>query len=917
MNGLLKKLFPLSAIVFFCSAFMSVHAADTIELEVNHSSHILYISVDDYPYIAVTPDMIGQKIEITHMFGSGLNNVRVQAFNPSTSSNYGFDLAILKNGSNHISASCTTPNCPSNVPAPTDGHHSRRVYFDNVYSVSLSGNPPKVDLAVQHTDLDSGEEGSIYINDVYTGYSVSDGKQFSLPPGDYTVGVGVHKQEDVPHGAKSLRKYSGRYYEKGVRLNAPSKTIDFASPGYQPLGVQNRIRVGIFPVEKLVHEGQTHTLNQNDIDRLHAQIQKTVEDYIEPLSYGLSTWDVTFEDMITDSPISLTGFNAPQFYINQNIRHAQDEYDIIVTYDARPMSGGAASNGFVRFGKGAVAANEVVGHTNQELPLELLFHEALHVYEQWQQDGRHLWKGIDGIHGAQQAFGYSNDRTLNLNIWGNHSWTKFYADYMRGQVVELNSMSVSSGAPSQPADPSSLDPSSFRYIGAFNVVRQGLGNLHGQPIEGNYTLRNVRDTNSYLVSSGSGQSADILQSPSLPSNSDWYVERYNDEYFRLRVSATNDDYLHVDESDVSNLMVSSIHEHAWSSHWFFDKVSHKSSIYRLRNRWTGLYINVYQDPSSPDLNPSPEILGWSSARWYIEPKEAFVRDSPEKGEYKISNRWWTHTDNVLNLSWMSPGVKKRSLTSIFSNTYWTTEPAPDGNVFFKLGEWSSDSGYLVLAEGVDTDSNTYHYLDIQPSGTGPGAIWKTEQVPGTAADYRIRNIKTNDYLYLHEQYPALRFGAPDNVMSLSRARWEFCSCGPNGQLEIENIFYAGEYLLNVSRGRPSIGHHTNDSHPNAAPNNWVLERMGDFYRIRQDENQYLHISDDGRSVHVSGISPTAWRSQWRVVASNGGYRLQNRWNGRFLYVDRDDYGNPILGARGAMHASIHDWAGIWNFEHIN
>jgi hypothetical protein len=82
-------------------------------------------------------------------------------------------------------------------------------------------------------------------------------------------------------------------------------------------------------------------------------------------------------------------------------------------------------------------------------------------------------------------------------------------------------------------------------------------------------------------------------------------------------------FIHIENGP---LVVTPIKEEAWSSRWYVEPVG-ESDFVRIKNRWTGCYLNTEQGP----LVCGPQQAEWWSAQWRLVP------DVDVK--YSIINRW--------------------------------------------------------------------------------------------------------------------------------------------------------------------------------------------------------------------------------------------------------------------------------------
>lgn len=654
LSSLTRKSIFLTFGLFLTLLSSHAIAQDQVSVQVVQIDYPIYLSVGDYPPVPLKTTDKGKSVDISHMFAAGVNALRVRAFNPSSHVT-GFSLQVLVNGNTQdaISISCHTDNspCGSDADISPDQFNAGEgedltvkgdLFFDETYNISLTNSAERRAVQVEHSALTAGEEGHIYINGSYSGYSVADDKTFFLPQGNYRFAVGGFREDPITYDGferqgdsvvpRTIQHkiYAGRYFEQSVQLSTDT-TVDLTTT--PPLSLQHELDILIVPVKNTVAYNKDQqfigdfVLDESYIARFHNMMRAANDDYVEPLSYGLNRWNVSVYPVVTQPAIKHVDWavDTGSFLQQANLRRLQDQYDVVlVIYNVGGLNavyaGALGGYAFVQqpfyTGQPTIADNNgtpiLTAGTSletgeRELPHEAAFHELLHIVEQWNSDRLSRWNGIDGLHGGGQH-GYQSDRTGQTNVISD--WMNFYVDFMQGRVAETNSMYKGF----VPAMPTSCTGNCL-YTGVFETVRTGLGNLHPLLVNGTYTIQNKYRSDRFVNhSAGVTQAAGSDGLPSLH----WVIEQIDepgqDIFYRLRPASSSTQYLKVDPTGPS-LVLGDLIEGDTSGDWYTNGGGRE---FRLLNKSSGYYIHMENSDSALELSTeaqTPEVTGWWSSAW--------------------------------------------------------------------------------------------------------------------------------------------------------------------------------------------------------------------------------------------------------------------------------------------------------------
>lgn len=439
--------------------FVGGTTASKVEIEMTQPiDDFFYASVDGLRqkiwYIG-DPEQDG-RVDATRWFGAGTHTLRLQAINTGGPASFGVRVWI--NDAIAFEESCPASTC--NGQNAAEG-----ILLDRSLTIETPDQP-----AAQVVSITSETPGKLYIDDGFTGLTTtgtSSAVSVSLPPGRYRFGLGV--SDDTPP------VYAGSYREQVIDVGGAPVSLSFAATPALP--IQDETRIVVVPVRTLTVDpfDQSATLDDADLEDLEAQIFATRDEWLEPFSYGLKTWDVDFlpvvEDVALHAPVPHDPPDAGRFLRDADLEGLRAEYEIVLlyyncfdesgdalrgTYDGEVVDFSASAWG----GGGTIWVNpywtrrwEPVG------PNPALLHEALHNYEGYNQFNLHFYNGVQGMHGDGEH-GYFDGSNGELDF------AQYQRLYMRGQVAELNTTRPDVTIPAPP-------PRADLWVGVFDTMRRG------------------------------------------------------------------------------------------------------------------------------------------------------------------------------------------------------------------------------------------------------------------------------------------------------------------------------------------------------------------------------------------------------------------------------------------------------------
>ncbi|WP_437731969.1 hypothetical protein [Sorangium sp. So ce1335] len=396
---------------------------------------------------------IGQRIDVSDWFGSGDNDLRIQALSTGGPMNYGVEVWV----DNQLVANAACPATLCNGQKVRQG-----IVADLNVDVSTPNRPALQPVTVTAA---SAQPGKVYVNDVYTGLSTP--TTLSLPPGSYTIGVGLGT-ESPPYD------YTGSYREQSVTVGASPVNVDITTSS--PLGIQEDTRIGILPIRRSINYSASlggadpsneGVLSEGDIENLLTQARATSDRWVEPLSYGLARWTVDVLPPVEDVPIyepGHDGWDTGRFRSEYPTEHLLSDYDMIVLFIPQHRADRSLVHDVTNLSwawedRYLAIPTTYTGDGNG-VPNAVLLHEVMHNYEGYNRNTLRSYNGIHGLHGSSNH-GYHDGSN------GEHNFVYFYRHFLRGQVAELEAMHPDHGWPTVGAPPESL------YLGVFPVLRHG------------------------------------------------------------------------------------------------------------------------------------------------------------------------------------------------------------------------------------------------------------------------------------------------------------------------------------------------------------------------------------------------------------------------------------------------------------
>lgn len=425
--------------------------------------------VDDFVYASVDglrkkvwyinePEQL-RRVDVTSWFGAGEHTLRLQAINtvgPTT-----FGVRVWVDGALALDAQCPAELCNGST-APGG------ILLDRTLTLTTAGPP------AQAVRVTSAAPGKLYVDDAFTGITTTGSSlpvSVLLPPGEHTIGLGV--SDDSPP------EYSGRYFERTITLSDAAMEVDFAAAEV-PLPVQELTRIALVPVRSLVVDSfdpdEVGVLSDEDVSTLEELALATRDEWLEPFSYGLVSWDLELlpvvEDVALHARTHEEGPDADSFLRDAGLEHLREEYEIVLLYydlldeDGSLLSGVVNGErvevaGIALGGGGTIWFNTLFAgaYGDPTGPNPALLHEALHNYEGHNERALHFYLGADGLHGGDEHGYYSGDG-------GELDFALFQRLYMRNQIAEVGSTRVNEPAPLPP-------PQADLWVGVFDTLRRG------------------------------------------------------------------------------------------------------------------------------------------------------------------------------------------------------------------------------------------------------------------------------------------------------------------------------------------------------------------------------------------------------------------------------------------------------------
>jgi hypothetical protein len=425
--------------------------ASKIEIEVTSADDAVVALVDGVRRgsWALNDPRLYTRVDVSDWFASGTHSLRLLAANTGGPASYG--VRVWADDALVYEAQCPFSVCNGD---------SREAAFelDKTLQFSTPSRPP-----AQNVQITSTTPGKIYLNNSFIGSSTtgtSTPVTLSLPPGTYTLGLGV--------SSDAAPTYTGSYREQQVTVSASPVNVNLSAA--PQLGVQDTTSIVVVPIRHTIYDpnGTTGNLTNEDITSFQAQFQATRTQWLVPFSYGLNDWNVTWHPTVENVPVHVRsagkGIDSDAFLCEAGLTSLRSSYDIVVyfwnLYDDNGVGLGADASGYG--GGGQVWLNTYWTrradwpHTG---PNPALLHEVLHNYEQYNAGFLRNYNGIQELHGATQH-GYPD------GAGGELDFARWMRIYIRGQAGELATTRQSDSlfAPI---------PNPELWNGVFDTVRRG------------------------------------------------------------------------------------------------------------------------------------------------------------------------------------------------------------------------------------------------------------------------------------------------------------------------------------------------------------------------------------------------------------------------------------------------------------
>lgn len=444
--------------------FVGQATPSEVEIEVSLVDDFVYSTVDGLRrkawYIG-DPDL-GQALDVSDWFTAGSHSLRLFAINTGGPTSWSFR-AWLND------AQIAHDVCSASVCNGTN--QDEGILFERSLQLATPNRP-----AAQTVQVTSSTPGKLYIDDAFTGLTTtgtSTPVTVSLPPGDYTFGLGV-SQENPP-------TYTGQYYERSVQVTTAAQSVNLTASA--PLPVQETTPIVVVPVRRLVVDqfNASSVLDDADLENFQAQALATRDEWLEPFSYGLATWNIDFMDVVEDVPLHAADYtrepNAGVYLESAGLTHLREQYEIVVLFYNVFDSNGDVLSGIVNGerqvfnasawgGGGTVWIHSLWARLWEPTgPNPALLHEVLHNYEGYNHFNLHFYNGVRALHGSNEHGYHGGDNgELDFALW--------QRVYMRNQVAELAGMRQDTNLPAP-------SPAADLWVGVFDTMRRGYDPLGG------------------------------------------------------------------------------------------------------------------------------------------------------------------------------------------------------------------------------------------------------------------------------------------------------------------------------------------------------------------------------------------------------------------------------------------------------
>ena len=424
--------------------------ANKVEVQVDSADDSVTAYVDGVrrDSWAIFDSRLGVRTDVSSWFGAGTHSLRFIGGNSGGPVNY--KVRVWADNTLVYDSQC--PACDG-TEKPQD------ISFDQTLQLSTPSRP-----APQNVQITSTTPGKIYLDNGYTGLSTtgtSTPVTLALPPGTYKLGLGT-SNDTAPN-------YTGEYREQQITVASAAVSVNLSSA--PKLSFTDSTNIVVVPIRHTIVDptGQTGNLTNEDVTAFQAQVNATRSQWLEPFSYGLNTWNVTFRPVVEDVPVHVkttgSGIDTDPFLCAAGLTSLRQNYDIVVfLWNLYDDSGAGLPVDFSAYGGGGQVWMNTYWTRRSDWPHTgpnpALLHEVLHNYEGYNSFNLGFYNGVNQLHGAAQH-GYYNGSNgeLDFALW--------QRAYIRGQVGELLGMQPGQNWPA----PVTSNPDA--WVGVFDTVRRG------------------------------------------------------------------------------------------------------------------------------------------------------------------------------------------------------------------------------------------------------------------------------------------------------------------------------------------------------------------------------------------------------------------------------------------------------------
>jgi hypothetical protein len=409
----------------------------------------------------------GQTIDVTSWFAGGTNQLRLFAMN--TGGPTAFRVELWIDGSIWLDASCATPSCT----AEDEG-----IVYDETFDIPIAHGPE-----LEPVEIASATPGALYLGaegDEVTATGLVTPTTLWLPPGRYTLGLGIF--DDAPF------EYTASYHEQIVEVGAEPIQVDLSSTPALP--VQNTTRIAILPIRQTNNctgplgdvcldppdGSNVGVLQESDIAQFEAQTQAIVDEWLEPFSYGLMSFQIDVLPVVEDLPLRerASGVWDTSCFVadSQAAQQALENYDMVLFFYSQHKASGeevteAHNASWFSDGRNVFLStlftrqSDMTNAFGPGAPNQYLIWSILGNCDIHHREVLGYYPGLEGASGAR-SHAYPDE-----GVSGETGYVAFYRLYVRGLVAERSDMRVGSMPPAVP-DEADI------YTGIFETMRRGL-----------------------------------------------------------------------------------------------------------------------------------------------------------------------------------------------------------------------------------------------------------------------------------------------------------------------------------------------------------------------------------------------------------------------------------------------------------